>query len=240
MYISPYKPYNTPVFRSNTTKEAQGNKSFLTSTYMYRPDSNWNEMSAYFIRHFKDHEKVNLVQFAASDGSEAYTQIISLLESKKDVDKFFPIKAYDISDNMVEAANSGLINLHKEDVQRTPNFYKYFNLTDKKLKIDGDIFNDTTYEVKNILKNKVQFQKGDMFEMMKNFKDESNSLILCRNLLMYFENNEIKEFADTLAEKLKKGSLFVIGLNDVDATNIEHYLLHRNFMPVFDGIYRKI
>ena len=230
-----------PAFSSNATKEYnKDGKPVCTCTFMFRGDCNWQEMTDYFIRHFKDKDKVNVFQFGSSDGSEAYTKIISLLETKKDVNKFFPIKAFDISEQMVNAANSGMINILPDEIKDIPNFYRYFTPTDKKLVLERDILHNKTYEVKDILKNKVQFKKGDMFEIMKNFKDDSNSLLLCRNVLLYFEDDEITELADLLAEKLKKGSLFVVSPDDRDLTNIDTKLSNRGFRYIFNGVYRKM
>ena len=49
-------------------------------TYLFRQDIDWLKLAKYQHDLFKDKDKVNIVQFAASSGAEAYTQIISLLE----------------------------------------------------------------------------------------------------------------------------------------------------------------
>ena len=67
-------------------------------------------------KHFKDNENVQLVQFGASDGSEAYTMIISLLKKGEEAYKFFPIKAYDIDKDIFKASCSGLLNLNRNDI----------------------------------------------------------------------------------------------------------------------------
>ncbi len=52
-----------------------------TLTYPFRDDVDWKKLTEYEINHFKNHDRVNIIQFASSDGSEAYSKIISFLES---------------------------------------------------------------------------------------------------------------------------------------------------------------
>ena len=73
---------------------------FGTNSWFFRDDIEWKRLAKYEKNHFCNINRVNIIQFASSDGSEAYTQIISLLENypNKNSDKFFPIKAYDIDE----------------------------------------------------------------------------------------------------------------------------------------------
>lgn len=235
-------------FGSNTGgyRTEDGNR-IETFTNMFRSDLDWENFTDYFVEHFKDKDKVNVIQFAASDGSEAYTQIMTLLENHEDTDKFFPIKAYDINPEICDNAKSGLINISNSDVvkiiSRDINFDKYFKDTDKSLYIkDDSLKNETrnhadTYKAKDILTDKVKFQRADMFDVMYDHKDDSNSIILCRNVIDYLSDREADHFTTLAASRLKKGSLFAIG--EIDSPHVDELLESKGFKKVMPYVFEK-
>ena len=84
---------------------AKDGEEYGCNSWLFRDDMDWDRLAKYQISHFKDKEKVNTIMFAASDGSEAYTDIISLHESpqkNKGIKKFFPIQAYDIDEEILK------------------------------------------------------------------------------------------------------------------------------------------
>ncbi len=139
----------------------------------------WQAFIKYQIEHFKDKENVNIIQFGASDGSEAYTYIMSLLESTspEETEKFFPIKAYDIKDTMVKIANNGYINIFADDETRMNNnnirWRKYFDRPEVE---PYQYINTTLYKVRNKLINRVNFNQGNMFELLPRINDNSIQL----------------------------------------------------------------
>lgn len=236
-------------FTSNTGyyKSVNGN-GMGTSTCMFRNDLDWEGFTDYLTNHFKDKKNVNFLQFAASDGSEAYTQIISLLEHPDDTEKFFPIKAYDINSDMCEIAKSGLINLDRFDrtkiYLKEIDFDKYFGKSNENVYIENDSLKTgsyntvDTYKVKGTLKNRVNFQRADMFDVMSEHRDDSNSVVLCRNVLNYFSDREAENFTLRAASRLKKGSVFVIG--EIDHPRIDKMLLTNGFKEVMPCVFEKI
>lgn len=230
-----------------------------TSTGMFREDLDWKNFTKFLLEHFKDKKEVNIIQYASSDGSEAYTQIISLLENGQDTKKFFPIEAFDFDPEVVKAAQSGRLNLTYRDHQyldiNTNNFNKYFSRAKKALKIPNegifkfftqdkkhvDYCNDfKTYNVSPVLKSRVNFNQGDMFKLVSEIEDNSNTVLLCRNSLGYFTSVEINSFLMALANKLKKDSIFAIGKVDTHQTEIEALLNKFNFEKVMNNVYKKL
>lgn len=219
-----------------------------TNTWPFRDDIEWSELAKYEKKHFKDRNKVNMVQFACSDGSEAYTQIISLIENNPtpDDNKFFPIKAFDIDPEVINAAQSKLLNTMTFDrvsLQiNTENYDKYFKETEKKLDIKDDIkFGSVkTLEVADILTEKVVFQNADMYKVLTKMEDNSNTILMCRNILGYFDEDKIEAFIKLVAEKLKKGSLFLIGEHDTRISFIERYLGENGFTKVMKHVFKKL
>lgn len=239
---------NNITFGTNrrTYKNSDG-ITIRTTTNPFREDVNWKQLAEYEKILFQDKKKVNVVQFAASDGSEAYTKIITLLESQAG-DKFFPIEAYDIDPEIVKAANSGKLNLYKVDrlslQDKVPNPKKYFSKSKDSLEIQNNVTiptgNTITVKAKNILRKRVNFAEGDMFKIIKNLKDESNTILLCRNILGYFDDKKISEFVKNAANKLKQGSLFIIGSYDTKHSSINSILIKNNFLEVTKNVFRKL
>lgn len=231
---------------NNGFYRAENGNGIGTQTKMFRADLDWNQFTDFMVKHFKDKDKVQILQFASSDGSEAYTQIITLLENynDKNIDKFFSIEAYDIDKNMYEAANSGLLNMDDKDLRRFKNrsidFNKYFELkSDKEIDIlNNTLENSQTYNASPVLTDKVNFHHGDMFDVMKNHKDNSNTVVLCRNILNYFTDREVDRFMSFAACNLKNGSLFVTG--EIDEGRVDEIIQRRGFIKVMPKVYMKV
>ena len=258
LYTSPvYTTTNSYATKSRiafgTTARDYTNKNgeyIGTNSWLFRDDIDWKQLTEYEKSHFKDKSKVNVIQFASSDGSEAYTKIISILENNpsKNDDKFFPIKAFDIDDEVVKAAKSGLINTNSVDRMELQmncedcDYTKYFTPADKELNIKNDLkFNSNkTLRASEELKKRVVFQKGDMFSLIKKLKDNSNTILLCRNILGYFENNVIEKFVKLVSDRLMSGSLFIIGDHDIKNSYIDSFLKENKFMMIMRNVYKKI
>lgn len=217
-----------------------------TNSWMFRDDVDWKRLASYEKWHFIDKKKVNIINIACADGSEAYTKIITLKERMgDDAQKFLPIKAYDIDDEILNAANSGLLNTSQHDRLElqinTENYEDYFGETSEKLIIQGDteLKDKKTMKVKNSLKSAVRFEKADMYDVVKNINDDSNTILMCRNVLGYFEENKVESFVKLVSNRLKEGSLFIIGEHDTKNSQIVTYLGKNGFTKVMENVYKK-
>lgn len=235
-------------------------KEIGNNTWLFREDLSWKDLAEFEISNFKNKDRVNIIQFASSDGSEGYTQIISLLENskRKDVSKFFPIQAYDIDDLITAKARSGQISLSAKDMAKfrsnSIQWSEYFirkhskfipaDTYQKILQANPDeIFGPLeSFRVSDKLRDKITFKIGNMFEILPNIKDNSNTIILCRNILGYFQDEpeKIEEFIKTASKVLKNGSLLVIGKLDTDLTNIDSILQKNSFLKMQKNVYVKV
>lgn len=232
-----------PVFRSKDCEYDLPNYNIMNNkmglyTRMFREDQNWEELAELEIENFKNKDKVNIIQFAPSDGSESYTKILSLINrNPKDAEKFFPIQAYDINADVVTEARSGYITLIPyelhEIVKRGIDIKKFF----KKTKLYAPF--GAVYKTTDELSKKIQFNKGDMFEILPSIKDNSNTIICARNSLAYF-TNRIEPFVSKASQVLKSGSLFVVGLLEEDFSDIGKIFKKHKFEKVMKNVYRKI
>lgn len=237
-----------PSFRSVTREyHYEGLGQMGNYTWMFRDDIKWLELAKLEIDLFKNEKKVNIIQFASSDGSESYTKIISLLESKNmnEVKKFFPIEAYDINPEIVNAAKSGYINIDEMDLslikENIKNINDYFQASDETFKIEGDTrkFPKRTYIAKEQLQKNVKFNIGDMFNIIQQISQNFSSIILCRNCLGYFPEEKARDFITDIAKKIKENSLFVIGYLE-DNKKIGTILEENNFKKIMKNVYQKI
>lgn len=239
---------NNISFQSNNRRYRGSSGSILGCyTRLFRDDLNWKRLAKYEVEHFKDKNKVNIVMFAASDGSEAYSKIISLFKAAKNgMNKFFPIKAYDIDDEILNAAKSGYVQADNWDIleikSRVDNIDDFFEKTNQRMRIknDGSTYGFTTLKATSKLTQNVMFNKGDMFKEVAKIKDNSNTILMCRNILGYFLNDKMEEFIKLASDFLKKGSLFVIGDYDRQYINIDKLIEQYNFEKVFKNVYKKL
>lgn len=263
MKIFPYNNYrpvkHQPAFGS--TDRYYVNEKGLeigNNTWLFREDLDWDTLTEFEIGHFKNKEKVNIIQFAPSDGSEGYSKIMSLIGNRhrKNVDKFFPIQAYDIDEHIISKARSGYLSLSEADRTRLKmhnvNFNSYFKRRDiysepknpyyRYLQSNPDILLGPleSFKVSEILTNKINFQIGDMFELLPKIKDEGNTILMCRNILGYFINPKIESFVRMANIVLKPGSLFQIGFLEEKHTPIEKYLKNNSFIKVMKNVFLKV
>ena len=250
MIIQKTNLYTNPTFcsahRVYAKKAVENFKSFEsshihTTTNLFREDLDWLHLINYAIRHFADKAKVNTYSLACSDGSEAYTFAIAIMEKcKENFAKFLPVKAFDIDPEMLNAAKSGRINIYGGEfnvVDRLGiNMRKYFiNPAYPKQFTDDEVYyyvNSSSYEPVQCLKDGVEFKQSDILTELKKIEDDGNSIVMCRNVLPYLDKNYINEIAEIAGKKLKKGSLFVIGNYD-QRTDIEAKMLENGFYKPF-------
>ncbi len=231
--------------------KTESGRAMGTMTYTFRNDLDWKKLIEFELNHFKNHNKVNIIQFAASDGSEAYSKIISFFEKgkNKNIEKFFPIQAYDIDKEIITAAQSGLINIYPENMEEIhkncSNYKKYFRETSQKLKIKNNLFDSVyqkynTYIVADNIRKNVIFNHADMYDILFPFRDNSDTILMCRNLLGYLQERQVQKTVEIISRKLKEGSLFIIGELDTSCTLIEEYLKSNNFLKVMKNVFKKL
>lgn len=219
----------------------------LSNTWLFRDDVDWNRLAKYMEKTFQNKGRVHLYSVAASDGSEAFTLAMTLdkLFKKKTLKKFLPIKASDRDEVIVNASQSGLINLRAKDiiriVEKDIEPKKYFTVSKKRLSIDDDarVPGMHTYKISNFLKDAVVFEKAELLDRLKSIEDNSNTVVFCRNVTPYLSPSEVLDVALVASKKLKKGSIFVIGKYDSN-TDIADYLKNLGFQCVMRNVFQKV
>jgi len=204
----------------------------------YKTDGTWGGFCQTIGEHFKNASRVNVYDFACSDGSEAYSLVLSLLDKfPQDAEKYFPIFAYDIDDEMIKVATSGEIPIYDDDIRRF--HYNVKNLKESdfyRISFQENSPQPKSFIAKDELKKKVVFEQADIKNALDSI-ESSNSLVLCRNFFPYLTKAEVWEIIGKLRFKLDDSSLVVIGHFDKFTTYLP--LTSCGFEEVCPLVFRK-
>ncbi len=146
--------------------------------------------------HIKQRQKVwRVLSIPCSTGEEPYSIAISLLEAGL-LAHHFTIDAFDISYRSLEKARLGIYTNKSFRGVENEFIDRYFH------------HQPFGYELKEIIKTKVNFNYGNILEL-KYFN--SYDIAFCRNLLIYFDQENRTKAIDNLAQALKPEGLLFIG-----------------------------
>lgn len=244
------------------TEKSATNNEILTYTYLFRHNFNWEKLAAYIFNIIKTKGDAQVKVLGGSDGSDAYSVGISLLEYAKEHDlqlpKDFKILSLDKDSVITEHANNGRINLSIDNDMTKPNVHKYFTDPKAYQQIQGDKLEELknpfitsfssllqnlkdfenktikSYKVADELKNIVEFKCGDLLQELKNTTDNGNSVILNCNVAKYNTEEYQAEVAKTIRQKLKNDSIYILG--HYDSGSYLEYLLTAQTHSVLDRI----
>lgn len=216
MKVSPitrnYYANSSPMFGSTTrVVHKSGFKMYANFTEFLRPDFPWKPFIDLVEQKYRNVPKINILNFACSDGSEPYT-LAMLLKDRfgNNANRFFPIKAYDFDEDIIDLAKEKTINFGPDDLyrlsQEVPNWEKdYFKI------IRTSLFGpDRKITPRNSIKNAVEFEQK---ELPKDFPKEklTNTIVFARNFWPYMERMNYKVLAIMMAEILDDTCLVALG-----------------------------
>ncbi|WP_244834787.1 protein-glutamate O-methyltransferase CheR [Clostridium sp. BJN0001] len=155
---------------------------------------------------------------ACSIGCEPYTIAMILNELTPHIKH--TIIATDIDSTILKKAKKA--EYTKNELKSTDDYYikKYFNKEDNK------------YILNNSIKSMVTFKKQDL--IMDQYEKEFD-LIVCRNVVIYFNNDTKESIYRRFSQSLKKGGMLFVGATE-SIYNYKDY----NFEKASTFIYKKI
>ena len=156
-----------------------------------------------------------------STGQEVYS-LAMLLNSLNVKYNFIAI---DISHAALEGAKKGIYS--ESDITRTPEAYKH--LCEKYLDQEFNT-REVRYEIKEYLKANIFFSPGDIFKT----PTVNNDIIFCRNILIYFTEEDRQILINKLYHGLYKSGLLIIGAAEIITGEIA-----KKFEKIQPGVYRK-
>ena len=160
-------------------------------TYFYREPKHWEFLINKIIPEKFESDKNKITKHfkiwscASSTGEEPYTLALILKE-------FLP----DINEKVLAAAQNGVYSYKRIDKLSPVWISKYF------------IKNGDNYKLKDEIKKMVQFKK---FNLFTDTNKEKYDLILCRNVLIYFDENSKTKVIKTIKNCLNSNSYFFLG-----------------------------
>ncbi|KJU85407.1 Chemotaxis protein methyltransferase CheR [Candidatus Magnetobacterium bavaricum] len=138
---------------------------------------------------------------ACSTGEEPYTIAMMLMENFKTSTVKFDILASDISDVVIEKAQSATYGQYA--LRNIPEQYmkKYFKQSTA-----------TNHTLNNDVKAKVKFVQVNLIDDKKVRGFREMDIILCRNVLIYFDKKAKLKAVTNLYESLRAGGYLFIGM----------------------------
>tara|TARA_B100000809_G_C15024806_1_gene489741 strand:+ start:226 stop:1065 length:840 start_codon:yes stop_codon:yes gene_type:complete len=196
-----YKLEATPTFICDFITEITVNV-----TSMFRDPSFWFEMRKTIRLGFSNqNQKIKIWHAGCSSGEEVYSMAI-LLQELNLIDDF-SIIATDLDKNILQKAKKGKYELNKLEITRKnhirsggTNFDQYISIHDTNFfHINDNLKKNITFLQHNIV-------SGDQIGPF--------DIILCRNVLLYFNQNLQSHVFKTLHENLTTQGYLAIGTNE--------------------------
>jgi len=234
--------YNySPNFKSTlrTVKNADGKLLWRNTTNFFREDLPWKEMVEYFALKYANVNKVRVLCYGCSDGSEPISLAMLLLDKLgKNADKFFPIMAMDIDEDIIKKASSGRINVDCKDKVMMNNILyndasNYLELPNFKTMAYG-----SNVKVKDCIKDVIHYSVADIRDEVHTIPHE-NTIVFARNFWPYLgSGHEVGNLARNLRTQLQKNCTLVVGDFDTFA-GIQSSLILAEFetSPLSKNIY---
>ncbi|MBP3820837.1 hypothetical protein J6G99_04235 [bacterium] len=236
--------YYQPVFYANNRKinNNKGELLYKTTTYFFRDDLDWDILTDYLCHKYKNTDKVNIICHACSNGSEPYSLAMRLMAfHENDSGKFLPILAKDLDFENIRCAKKGLCEADNNDLYRidfyTKSKYRDYLIPQKNFLSNKSII----MSPKQILKEKVNFEQGDIFKDIENIPKE-NTVLFCKNFWPYLSETKRELLAKKLGSKLGKSSLVIIGDFDSLRSDVRSLLSKNGFRenPYVINVWEKL
>jgi len=179
-------------------------------TTFFRNPEVYTQIKSIFKENLKDNNSFKIWCAGCSSGEEPYS-IAILLKELGYLDKSI-IYATDINKVIIEFAKNGLYS--KQRYTEFKNNYKQSfnnNNLDNYFNINNDFIS-----IKDEIKEKVLFFTHNLVE---NEKIDDFQVIICRNLLIYFNKNLTIQVYDLFDKSLEKNGLLILGKSETFYNN---------------------
>lgn len=173
-------------------------------TYFYREPKHFEFISEYLAGY--QNNKINIWSAGCSYGDEVYTLSMLLEEYIKSSRTLlsYSILGTDISLSVLKQAEARIYPAYR--LTNLPlNYKKNFFATSS-----SDYQGNPQYKFKDISRGNVAFKKHNLIREIPSIQ-EVFDIIMCRNVLIYFTQEDKKRIVSELAEKLRPGGILMVG-----------------------------
>jgi chemotaxis protein methyltransferase CheR len=187
----------------------------VNTTEIFRDPKVWIELRDEIIPSFKNQDEIHVWHAGSSSGQEVYS-FLMLMNELGLMEKTHSIGT-DLNTDMLEEARKGVYK-YRFIAEYLPNFDLVLNSDPSVPKIPYNKYMDIdegrdTLKMKPFLTAKPTYQKHDLVKEGNNFGKQFD-LILCRNVLIYFNNNLQNKVFEMFWQSLKPNGYLVIGLHE--------------------------
>lgn len=191
----------------------------VNTTELLRDPKVWITLKEKILPEFHDKEMINIWHAGCSSGQEVYSMLI-LLNEMNLLHKA-NLLGTDLNTNVLEEAKKGVYKYNFNKVY-FENFEEVFN-SEEDVNKRGEELSLTTYfdinkakdlmSAKSIITNKAIFRKHDLVNEKNKF-DTNFDIIMCRNVLIYFNTHLQNRVFDLFHNSLKDRGYLIIGLHE--------------------------
>ncbi len=173
----------------------------------------------------RDKRTIKIWSAGCSSGEEPYTYALILHELGKSGITFNnAIIATDIDEEMIKKAKQGIYEKNALE-----------NLSEVQISRHFDKLEDGKYSVKDHLRQMVQFKPHDLMKAVQIGK--SFDMVSCRNVTIYFNEQQKKDLVKLVYESLGKDGFYIMGMSEYMAKDVEH--LFKPYKPMLKVFQRK-
>lgn len=184
---------------------------------------------------FKSNNPIKIFCSAASTGQEPYSIAMSVLYAKELYDATTPVSiiATDIDTSVLQEAANGIytVDFRLEKFPNWCNIDEYFDVisSNKQPYLQ-------TLKVKNKVKSMITFKQLNLFNKSYPFMRDEFHILFCRNVLIYFKQEDQKGILSRLINTLCVGGTFYLGHSESLYELSEHFekLGNKTYVK-FDG-----
>ncbi len=187
----------------------------VNTTEIFRDPKVWLEIEKEVIPKLNKLDKINIWHAGCSSGQELYSMLIflsefGLFEKTKSI-------GTDLNSEILEEAKKGEFK-YRFNAEYLPNFDEVLNYKPEKEKIPYSKYLEINQQhdlikIKPQMLTKAEFHKHDLVNDNNNFGIKFD-LIMCRNVLIYFNNNLQNKIFDLFWDSLTDNGILIIGLHE--------------------------
>ncbi|MFP4555438.1 MAG: CheR family methyltransferase [Bacteroidales bacterium] len=203
-----------PIFTESIVKEITVN-----TTELFRDPQVWHMLKSRILPRFKNNKNINIWHAGCSTGQEVYSMMILLNE----MGLFEKAKVFasDLNTDVLEAAkkgefkyrfNIGYLDNFDKVIKQNPLNYEEFNDVPYETYFDIDKSKDTI-TMKRFLTEKPIFRKHDLVKDGNLFFAKFD-LILCRNVIIYFNYSLQNKVFDLFHSNLYTKGILLLGMHE--------------------------
>lgn len=176
----------------------------VNETFFFREENLLHEFQKVILpqyTHCTPQQPLTIWCAACSTGEEPYTLGMLVEESSLFEPGAVQIIASDINKKVLNKAKKGLYSKTSFSFRKMPEgaYEKFF------------VDEGEDYRVKDSIREMVDFRALNLLDKNLAAKIEKVDIILCRNVLIYFDNKAIQTIAASLHDVLKPGGLLLLG-----------------------------